>query len=189
MIVFFDLETDSLRPDCQIIQLAAVAVSPAWETLGELQVKIRFDMALADPEALKINHYTPEAWATAVPEQFAMSKFAAFLEPFKCIRHVSKKSGKPYHLAQLAGHNAISFDGPRLKAAFQRYGIFLPADPRIMDTLDLALWVTQKTGKRLESYRLEELCKFLGIAVNETHDALSDVRLTAQVARVLMESL
>ena len=55
-------------------------------------------------------------------------------------------------------------------------------------------WVFRNFDKRgieLESYKLEPICKYFGIEAAEgesAHDALTDVRLTAKLARVLQEA-
>ncbi len=58
-VVFFDLETGGLEPERHpIIQLAAVAVSGDLEReLGELEIKLRFDPAHCEVEALRGNSF------------------------------------------------------------------------------------------------------------------------------------
>lgn len=183
--IYFDFETGGLQAHHPNIQLAAIAVDQDFSVLGEMECKIQFDESKAEPEALKINHYSPEEWKNAVPERFALSKFAAFLEPFKCIPMVSKRTGKEYSVAKLAGHNAATFDGPRLKEAFQRNQIFLPADPRVRCTCQRAMWWFDERGERPADFKLETLCKYFGIDTAGNHDAFTDVRLTIELAKAL----
>jgi DNA polymerase III epsilon subunit-like protein len=186
MIVFFDLETGGVTNAHPNIQLAAIAVDSAFNELGSFESKIAFNEADADPEALKINHYDPALWANAPSEPVVMAKFAKFMEPFKTIQMVSKRTGNPYSVCRLAGHNAATFDGPRLKAAFARLSAFLPAHPIVLDTLQLALWRYQKLNKQVDSFKLGSLCELLEIPVDNAHDALADVRMTIAVTKKLL---
>jgi hypothetical protein len=189
-VIYFDLETagvEDYRPD---IQIAAVAVDSNWNELASIEMKLQFDAALADPEALKINHYDAAAWrAEAVRPAVAINRFANFLEPFKELPRISKRPPyRRYNVAQLAGHNAATFDGPRLKAWYTKAGLFLGADPRVLDTMQLAMWWFHQRGEEPENYKLGTLCNHFGIPVGEeAHDALADTRLTVQLARAIQQ--
>ncbi len=188
--VYFDTETAGLRPTQPIIQLAAVAVDEnSWDELGHFEAKLLFDESGADAEALAINHYDPEVWRKSGDTSLtAALNFARFLEPYKSIQMVSKRTGRPYSVARLAGHNAATFDGPRLQALFSNLGLFLPADPRVRCTLQRAIWYFEESGSPAPcNYKLESLCKHFGIEIPESgaHDALTDVRLTVQLAKAM----
>lgn len=190
-VVYFDLETAGLTDQHPIIQIAALAIDEStWRELGAIEMKLQFNFSEADPEALKLNHYDGAVWrAQAIPVSQAISRFSRFLEPHKAIHLVSKRTGKPYSVAQLIGHNAASFDAPRLQQLYKDAGAFLPADPRVLDTMQRAMWWFQERGTRPESLKLESLCNYFEIpmASGEAHDALADVRLTVQLARALRE--
>jgi DNA polymerase III epsilon subunit-like protein len=187
--VYFDLETGGKEEWRPIIQIAAAAVDEkTWSILSEIEIKIAFDESQADPEALRINHYDAEVWKKqAVLSTVAVDLFARFLNQYKDLTMISKRTGRPYQVARLAGHNAASFDWPRLRALFEFAGKFLPADPRVRDTLHAALWWFDGRCIAPQSYRLETLCKYFNIPLHEgqAHDALEDVRLTIQLARAL----
>lgn len=185
--VFFDMETGGLADHAPIIQLAAVAMSRGREA-GAFIANVQFNEADADPEALALNHYDPALWANAQPLQFALSGFAAFLGRFPEIRMVSKRTGQPYRVARLAGHNASRFDGPRLFSAARSVDVFIPADLRVLDTCQLALWLSLR-GDPPADYNLGTLCALYGVALTEAHDALADCRATAQLARVMLRAL
>lgn len=188
-IVFFDLETGGLDwTRHPIIQLAAVATDGAGAIHREFEAKLAFDEAAADPQALAMNHYTPEAWAQAEPEDVVLRRFADWLAPFVSVPKTSAK-GRPYRVARLGGHNAAAFDGPFLQAAFRHHGIFLPADYHIFDTMSVALVVHLTTGRQYPSLKLVDLCAVYGIPLAEAHDALADVKATAQLAQVLLSEL
>jgi DNA polymerase III epsilon subunit-like protein len=190
--IYFDIETGGLLEDDPIIQLAAVAVDEsAWTTMEEFECKIRFNEDSADPKALEICHYDPRVWeAQAVDAGEAITKFSAFLNRHKSLQMISKRTGNPYMVARLVGHNAATFDGPRLKSMYQRLGAFLPADPRVRCTVQQAMFWFDCRGIAPENYQLSTLCRYFGIPVDEsTHDALVDVRLTVQLAKALRQQI
>lgn len=185
-LCFLDLETGGLRVEQPIIQIAAIAVDGDWNEVESLEFKIAFDPARCDAEALAINHYTAEAWADAVPEAVAVSNLAAFLNRHRSVELVSKRTGRPYSVARVAGHNA-SFDLDRLSALFKRYDTFFPVDfGSVLDTRFGAIWHGERTGKRPANHRLVTLAEHHGIPVAGAHDALVDVRLSIALARVLV---
>ena len=77
------------------------------------------------------------------------------------------------------GHNAAKFDMPRLTDAGKRHGVFIPAEWHVLDTIQLAMWRAQITGKWPENLQLSTLCNYYGVEVAGAHDALSDCRMTA----------
>ena len=191
-MVFFDLETGGVLPHHPDIQLAAIAVDQArFAELETFEAKIAFEPSSADPAALELNHYTPEAWAKAEAPIRVVSRFTDFLDRHKSLEMVSARTGRPYQVAVLCGHNAASFDGPRLQALFKYYGRFLPADPRVRCTCQRALWwFDERPDKPLpENFKLATLCRYFGIPVAESHEALADVRLTIALARALSQEV
>lgn len=187
--VCFDLETGGLLPTEPDIQLAAVAVDSDYNELATFERKIQFDESKASPVALRINHYDPEVWKKeAKPLQVVCREFSEFLEPYRKLRKVSK-IGREYFVARLFGHNAATFDAPRLKGMFEATGMFLPADLRVRCTLQRALWWMDENGQDAERFQLGSslttLCEYFGIPVIDAHDALGDVRMTIALAKKL----
>lgn len=187
--IYFDLETGGVMPTHPNIQLAAVAVDEdTWHEISSIEMKIMFDERRADPDALAMNHYTAEAWKDAAVPWEACKRFAAFLDRFKSLEMVSKRTGNPYTVAKLVGHNAASFDGPRLFTMFRECDVFLPADPRVRCTCQRAMWYFDETGAvPPKDLKLATLCEYFGVPVVESHEALADVRLTVQLARAMRE--
>lgn len=183
--VWFDVETTGTNPkEHEIIQLAAVATRGVTP-YAEFECKIRFDESKADPEALAMNSYDSEEWeAEAIAPEAAVLKFANFLRPFQEVRMVSKRTGRPYYLARLAGHN-VGFDIAFLSKLFEEWDSFLPADKfRPLDTLQLALWYFASTEvEPPENFKLGTLCDYFGVVPigGEAHDALVDVKMTARL--------
>lgn len=185
MIVFFDFETGGVLDSHPNIQLAAIAVdeSSDWAEVATYESKILFNLSEADPEALRINHYTAEAWSEAVPEKNVCVQFSAFLKRFAEIECVSKSSGSKYNVCRIAGHNAATFDGPRLRQMFARHKQFLPAHPVVLCTMQRALWWARESQTALPNVKLATVCEQLGIALDHAHDALHDCRASAAIAR------
>jgi DNA polymerase III alpha subunit (gram-positive type) len=189
-IVFFDLETAGLKPEHAIIQIGAVAVDSSWKELEVFEQKIQFDPALAEPQALEVNHYSLDAWAaSAVPELTALRSFKAFLERHRTVKMISLRSGKPYTVARVAGHNIIGFDLERIARAFKRHGDFLPVQfSGALDTLQGAVWFFASHPKMQEpkNFKLETLVEYFEIESSGAHEALVDVRITIELAKRLL---
>lgn len=169
-LVFVDCETTGLDPaHHELLEVAALRVHPqtlAVET--EVVLKVRPErIEDADPEALRINGYSEEAWANAVPLDEAMVQLAPVLTG-----------------AMLAGHN-IAFDRGFLDAAWKRVGHRPEAlDHHALDTATLA-WPLLTSGT-IESFSLASVCTHLGIERGEEHKALDDARASLDVARRLL---
>ncbi len=185
--IVFDLETGGVEPRHPNIQLAAIVIDDATGgELGSFECKIKFNEADADPKALEINHYTPEAWADAVPSDLCVARFTKFIKPHSTIEMMSKRTNKPYYVAKLAGYNALTFDLPRLR---QMYGEqFFPCSYMVRDVLQRAMFFFDENadlGCKPDSLKLSKVCEYFGITVDGAHDALVDVRMTAALARKL----
>ena len=187
-IVYFDLETGGLNGKVHpLIQIAAIAVDEDFNEVETFEAKIRFKEENADPLALAGNNFDPLVWQKEARGPVEVSKeFAAFVRRHADLENISKK-GKPYKSCQMAGHNAATFDRPFLGDWYNRLGGYCPADWRVLDTLQLALWYFHVTDRpRPESYQLEVLCGEFGIELTgDAHDALVDVRATMELAKVL----
>lgn len=182
--VYFDLETGGIEMRHPVIQLAAVAVDDALTECGTFERKIAFSEELADPEALRINHYTAEAWKDAEPPLRTVAAFNEWLKPFSSITKLSQRN-TPYVIAKLAGFNSVTFDGPRLKALYA--GQFFPCSYQIRDVLQRAFWWFDERGIVPDDFKLTTLCRYFNIPTDGAHDALTDVRLTIALARALRQ--
>ena len=188
--VYFDLETGGIEERHPNIQIAAIAVRDGKET-DAIEHKIHFDEAAADPEALVINHYDAAVWAAqAVTLDTAVRAFSGFCREHADLELISQRTGRPYSVARLAGHNVVSFDIPRLRRMFDATGDgYIPACwwyP--LDTYQRAIWYfAERDVPAPENYRLPTLAAHFGLDAAGAHDALADVRLAAGIARVIAE--
>jgi exodeoxyribonuclease-1 len=192
-IVFFDLETAGRNPKRHpIIQIAAVAVAGDLETLETFQLKVQFDQARANRNALRKNHYSRGKWANeAVKPLDAARSFAEFLRRHATVPMLAA-DGQKYHVAQLAAHNA-GFDGPFLQAWYAKLGIFLPAKRHVLCTMQRAMWLAaeQLSSERPPGFKLATLCQHFGIAFHaaDAHEALADVQATLSLYRQMLSSV
>ena len=168
-----------------IIQLAAVAMRDG-EQVGQFEAKLQFNPGHCDTKALAINRFAAQDWELAEEPPIVCQKFAKFLEPFKTIEKISK-AGKPYKVACLAGYNAAIFDAPRLQKLFSDHQIFLPADYKVLDVFQLALWFFEVNPEgKPESLKLSSVCNYFGVKLENAHDALADCIATAQLTEKLL---
>ena len=198
-LVYYDLETgnlfdpghaESIPP---IVQIAAVAVNA--ETLRELEVfERKIEVNLDDPrisrESLQKNSFDPLVWKhKAKPARQVANEFADYLRRHATVDMRSKRTGRPYQVARLVAHNGACFDGPILRGWYREHELFLPAHPQVFDTLQLAFWMFER-DKQLtppRDYKLGTLCEYFGVVLKEeeAHDALVDVRATANLYRAI----
>lgn len=180
-IVYFDLETGGLNPERHpIIQIGAVVMNDRGGELDCFQEKIQFSEHDCDPEALLMNHYSREVWEkTALPPLRARNKFSAFLKAHASVSYVSKRTGRPFEVAQLAAYNA-NFDIAYLRKFFA--DSFMPAAMIPLDVMQFAAWYFKTSPAKIENLKLATVAKFFDINLDGAHDALADARATAKVA-------
>lgn len=178
--IYFDTETGGVHPEAPIIQLAAVAVDDTDGTeLEGFEIKLQFDERICDPEAMATNHYDPERWADAVPPSTAVALFERFLQPYRRVRCVAKKTRRLFHVAQLCGYNASLFDGPRVRDLYG--GKWMSAHLFVADTYHLIKWYLDIHELEPESTSLSAMCSYFDIPLDNAHDALDDARATARL--------
>lgn len=186
--VYFDLETGGVEPSRPIIQIAAAVYEDGRE-LETYECKVRFNEADCVPEALELNGYDPAVWARdAKPEKYALAGFCNLLSRHADIARISKRTGRPYLVARVGGHNVVSFDFPRVLDATRKHGLFLPTDFPPLDTLQLAAWYFSERYNRPADLQLGTLCEWFGIPQDQAHEALSDVRSCAALVPCLLHS-
>lgn len=187
MPVFFDLETGGLELRHPILQIAAIATDENFRPLADFECKLQFQEADADPKALALNHYDAEVWKRdALPPRDAVTQFGNFLGRYRTLTRTSARTNKDYTVAQLAGWNSHGFDMERINGLFKTHGVFFAADWMSLDVMHLAVWRLRYPTEQLKSMRLTEVAAFLGIAVENAHDAMSDCRTTIAIARRLL---
>lgn len=169
-VAFVDCETTGLLPEKhEILEIAVVrADARTLAVIDEVSVRVRPErIEDADPEALVVSGYEPEAWQDAVPLAEALALVTPLLEG-----------------ATLAGHHVV-FDRAFLHAAYQKTGLRPPTQPRhLLDTASLG-WPLYAQGL-IPSLSLDELAGCAGAARPSPHRALDDARCARAVAAHLL---
>ena len=166
-VCFVDFETTGLDPAChEVIEVGAVRVSgDLRERKGGLWCQTRpTHVETADPEAFRINGYTPEKWARADDLGHTLTRLAPLVEG-----------------AVLAGHS-VTFDEAFMMAAFDACGLPRPViDRRRLDTVSLAYPFLARG--EVYDLKLTTLTKKLRIAHEDAHSAWSDVNACLALAQ------
>ncbi len=170
-------------------QFAGLRTDEALNIIGDpLVIYCRpAEDVLPDPVACLVTGITPQkAMEKGLPEaEFASCIMQEFMQPGTCV----------------AGYNSIRFDDEVSRHLFYRC-LLDPYEREwkngnsrwdIIDLLRLAhalrpegiRWPQREDGNT--SFRLEDLTKANGIAHEDAHDALSDVRATIALARLVKE--
>lgn len=191
-VVIFDLETGGLRVGVPIIQIAAVAVdaSNQWTEVSSFERKLQFKVEDCDPEALKVNRFNASTWKKeAVPPIQALRDFQKYLEKYRSIELVSARTGRPYQVTRVGGYN-VKFDLDHIGEAFRGAGLFFPGQfSTALDVLQGVIWSVERGEMAsTKDMKLTTVAAALGVTTTgDAHDALVDVRLTAGVARVVLQ--
>lgn len=185
--VYADIETGGLNPDSPIIQIAAVAIRDEIE-ISSFECKIVFREEDCVKEALELVGYTQDKWREAVSRSIAIARFSAWLKPYQCVKNISKRTGNPFYVAQLAGYNIVAFDLPRLR---NFYGdTFFPVSLKPLDVYQLVMWYLHLyPEEQPKDTKLATICEHFGVPLDGAHDALNDVRATAKLATELKRRL
>jgi hypothetical protein len=152
--------------------------------LESFEAKIQTDV----PRGAEIRHrrFNHTQWqAEARPPKVVAYEFGRFLGRHATLE-IAGASRRRIAVAQLVAHNA-EFDGLFLRDWFERLGLFLPASYRVYCTLQRAMWLFQEQTAMTAppDFKLGTLCRHFGITLplHEAHDALADVRATAELYR------
>ena len=78
----------------------------------------------------------------------------------------------------------------KIDVGFLRLGMFLPASPRVLCTMQRAIWMfhEDKSLTPPRNFKLGTLCEYFGVSLpsEAAHDALNDVRATVALYRAMM---
>lgn len=176
-LVFVDIETTGLVPQKhEIIEIATLRVGQKWVEgqkpefveIEEWCVKVRpLRISDSDPQALKINGYTPDQWASAVSLSEALQIFS------------EKADG-----AIMVAHN-VAFDAGFLDHHMSLLGISNKMHYHRLDTVSMAYAVLH-SAEGVSRYSLGELCKYFGITNEKQHSAMGDTRADFELFKKLM---
>jgi DNA polymerase III epsilon subunit-like protein len=200
-ICVFDFETDGSDPKiCSPVQIAAVIVDPInLEIVPNSEFNINFK-----PEVLENKDdyvYTTDIldfhskvkgcskedvmkeWRGYPTQQQSWNMFVNYLDKYH-----SRSSKKSQFSAPIAaGYNINRFDLKIIERLSQKYGnvnkenssdIFYPRD--VVDVMNLVFYWFEHNSD-LKSYTMDSLREYLGIDKKGAHDAIKDVKDTADI--------
>lgn len=200
-ICVFDFETDGSDPkSCSPVQIAAVIVDPInLEIVPNSEFNINFK-----PEVLEQNddyEYTTDIldfhskvkgcskddimkeWRNYPTQQQSWNMFVTYLTKYH-----SRSSKKSQFSAPIAaGYNINRFDLKIIDRLSQKYGnvnkennsdIFYPRD--VIDVMNLVFYWFEHNSD-LKNYTMDSLREYLGIDKTGAHDAIKDVKDTADI--------
>lgn len=201
-ICVFDLETDGSNPDvCSPVQIAAVMVDPNKLDIipdSEFNITVKPEILDQNPEYVygdsdvldfhaKVRGSSKEdilnSWKTYQKQDHGWNMFVSYLEMYHT--RSSKKSCFSAPIA--AGYNINRFDlriVDRLSKKFNnlnkegRSSLFYPRDS--VDIMNLVFYWFEGNNE-LKNYTLDNLRDYLGISKEGSHDALKDVKDTAEI--------
>jgi DNA polymerase III epsilon subunit-like protein len=186
-IIVYDFETGSANPhETEPIQLAACVIDPYRLQIVEGEEFSSMMLALEPDKleegALRVNKKTREEIAAAPHPELVWKQFTAWCKQFG-LRGKNDKWSAPI----AAGHNILSFDNIITQRYCEKYGPTRSDGSQGLfhgiyahDTLQIHnLWFA--TQKYPAKYNMDELRGFYGLDKEGGHDALVDVRQTAQI--------
>jgi DNA polymerase III epsilon subunit-like protein len=202
-ICVFDLETDGINPDaCSPVQIAAIMIDPyRLEVIpdSEFNITIRpealennIDYAYGDSDVLdfhaKVRSSTKESilsdWKSYQKQENGWKLFVSYLNMYH-----SRSSGKRscFTAPIAAGYNINRFDLRIMERLSKKYDnlnkegrsdLFYPRD--VIDLMNLVFYWFEGNNE-LKNYTLDNLRDYLGISKEGAHDALKDVKDTADI--------
>lgn len=201
-ICVFDLETDGKDPNvCSPVQIAAVMVDPVkLEIISDSEFNINLKPAALDQNAsyayedsdvldfhAKVRGCAKddilESWKSYPKQEAGWKMFTSYLEMY----HIRSDRKSCFTAPIAAGYNINRFDLPIMQKLSVKYknvnkegnsSLFYPRD--VIDVMNLIFYWFE-ASKDLKSYSLDNLRDYLGISKEGAHDALKDVKDSAEI--------
>lgn len=199
-LIFYDFETSSICPHtCQPTQLAALAIDPRnFKVKGEFNSEIWAEtddekavaagLGVIQEGALKVTGKTREKIALAPPLKIVWEKFVNFVNKYNW-------KSSSFTAPIPCGHNIINYDSVIIERMCKLYGpwdkknnkggLFSPIFK--MDLMDISFaWL--EGDPNVKSYSMDSLRQKLGMSKDNAHDALQDVKDTANIMIKFMKT-
>jgi DNA polymerase III epsilon subunit-like protein len=201
-ICVFDLETDGKDPNvCSPVQIAAIMVDPVkLEIISDSEFNINLKPAALDQDAsyayedsdvldfhAKVRGCAKddilESWKSYPKQEAGWKMFTSYLEMY----HIRSDRKSCFTAPIAAGYNINRFDLPIMQKLSVKYknvnkegnsSLFYPRD--VIDVMNLIFYWFE-ASKDLKSYSLDNLRDYLGISKEGAHDALKDVKDSAEI--------
>ncbi len=203
-ICVFDLETDGVNPDiCSPVQIAAVIVDPRkLEIVPDSEFNINLMPEALESDAsydyrdsdvldfhAKVRGSSKEeilkGWKDYQKQEVGWNMFLSYLNMYHVKSHGGKKSCFTAPIA--SGYNINRFDLRIIERLSKKYNnlnkegrssLFYPRD--VVDIMNVVFYWFEGNNE-LKNYTLDNLRDYMGISKEGAHDALKDVKDTAQI--------
>lgn len=165
-VVIYDTETTGLDLEKdQIIQISAIKINSRGEIIDTLDQMVIPTVEISR-DAQKTHHQTRETIIArgGIDTVSALKKFSDFVRG-----------------TVIAGHNSYRFDAPLIQRQLRENGLPPLAIDREYDTMVMA----KQFYPKLKNYKLDTLCKCLGITNENAHDALGDITATGKALHAM----
>lgn len=200
-ICVFDFETDGSNPaECSPVQIAAVMVDPINLEIipnSEFNCNFKPEVMEKDPKY----EYTTDIldfhakvkgcskqdvyaeWSKYPKQELSWKMFLDYLDKY----HLKRKTKTQFSAPIAAGYNIYRFDLPIVQRMSLKYkntnkegnsNVFYPRD--VVDMINLVYYWFGHTDE-LKSFTLDSLRDYLGISKDGAHDAIKDVKDTADI--------
>jgi DNA polymerase III epsilon subunit-like protein len=203
-ICVFDLETDGTNPDkCSPVQIAAIMVDPRKLEIvpdSEFNINLMPEALESDPAYdyrdsdvldfhAKVRGSSKEevlkGWKDYQKQEVGWNMFLSYLDLYHTRSHGGKKSCFTAPIA--SGYNINRFDLRIIERLSQKYNnlnkegrssLFYPRD--VIDIMNVVFYWFEGNNE-LKNYTLDNLRDYMGLSKEGAHDALKDVKDTAQI--------
>lgn len=201
-ICVFDFETDGSDPDkCSPVQVAAVIVDPRkLEIIPDSEFNITLmpevlektpEYEYGDSDVLdfhaKVKGSSKDKilaeWKTYQKQEVGWKMFTSYLDMY----HIRSDKKSCFTAPIACGYNINRFDLKIIERLSQKYdnlnkegrsSLFYPRD--VLDIMNVVfLWF--ESNNELKNYTLDHLREYMGISKENAHDALKDVKDTAEI--------
>lgn len=201
-ICVFDLETDGSNPDtCSPVQIAAIMVDPKKLEIipdSEFNISIKPEIletqpeyAYADSDVLDFHAKVRgcdketilESWKQHQKQSNGWALFTSYLDMY----HIRTTKKSCFSAPIAAGYNIYKFDLRIIDRLSKKYNnlnkegrsnLFYPRDT--IDLINMVFYWFEGNSE-LKNYTLDNLRDYLGIDKEGAHDALKDVKDTAEI--------
>jgi DNA polymerase III epsilon subunit-like protein len=201
-ICVFDLETDGINPEkCSPVQIAAVIVDPLKLQVvpdSEFNISIKPEALISNPEYdyadsdvldfhAKVKGSSKQdvlkEWNSYQKQDHGWKMFTSYLDMY----HTRSERKSCFSAPIAAGYNINRFDLKIIERLSVKYdnlnkegksSLFYPRD--VVDLMNMVFYWFEGNNE-LKNYTLDNLRDYLGISKEGAHDALKDVKDTADI--------
>lgn len=200
-ICVFDFETDGSDPKvCSPVQIAAVMIDPLKLEIipnSEFSANFKPDVLEKNNDHIyegdildfhaKVRGFSKdsilESWKQYPKQEISWKLFVSYLDKY----HTRSSKKSQFSAPIAAGYNIYRFDLPIVDRLSSKYGninkekktnLFFPRD--VVDVINLVFYWFEHNDD-VKSYTLDTIRDYLGISKEGAHDAIKDVKDTAEI--------